>query len=107
MTHESAILTVNRDKKREIYLAVSIKDRKYIADRMAAQIVADTLAKEKTTKQVSFANERVDTMKDVRLPRTFLSKNRHSSTTAEDLSKRWGLSISQDALTFKKKTEAD
>ena len=40
-------------------------------------------------------------MKDVSMPQTFLSKNRHSSTTAEDLSKRWGLSISQAALTLK------
>ena len=33
-THASAILTVNRDKKHEISLAVSSKDRKYRADRM-------------------------------------------------------------------------
>ena len=41
----SAILTVNRDKKREISLVVSSKDRKYRADRMAAQIVADIISK--------------------------------------------------------------
>ena len=35
------------------------------------------------------------------MPRTFLSKNRNYITTAEDLSERWGLSISQDALTLK------
>ena len=39
------------------------------------------------------------------MPKTFLSKNRHSSTTAEDLSERWGLSISQDALTLKATTQ--
>ena len=44
-THVSAILTVNRDKKREILLAVSSKDRKYRADRMAAQIEADIISK--------------------------------------------------------------
>ena len=44
-THASAILAVNRDKKREISLAVSIKDRKYRADRMAALIVADRISK--------------------------------------------------------------
>ena len=42
-THASAILTVNRDKKREISLAVSSKYRKYRADRMAALIVADII----------------------------------------------------------------
>ena len=68
---------------------------------MAARIVADIISKEKKTQQVSFTYEQVDTMKDVSMPRTFLSNNRHSSTTAEDLSKRWGLSISQAALTLK------
>ena len=35
-THASAILTVNRDKRCEILLAVSSKDRKYRAYRMEA-----------------------------------------------------------------------
>ena len=56
-THASDILTVNRDKKREISLAVSSKYRIYISDRMAARIVADIISKEKITQQVSFANE--------------------------------------------------
>ena len=42
-TQASAILTVNKDKKREILLAVSSKDRKYRADIMAALIVADII----------------------------------------------------------------
>ena len=73
-THASAIFTVNIDKKREISLSVSSKDRKYRDDRMAAQIVADIFSKEKTTKQVSFADEQVHTMKDVSMPQKFLSK---------------------------------
>ena len=68
---------------------------------MAARIVADIITKEKTTQQVSFANEQVDTMKNVSIPRTFLSNNRHYSTTPEDLSERGGLSISQAELTLK------
>ena len=44
-TRVSDILTVNRDKKREILLAVSSKDSKYRSDRMAAQIVADIISK--------------------------------------------------------------
>ena len=41
----SAILTVNRDHKREISLAVSSEDRKYRADRISAQIVEDIISK--------------------------------------------------------------
>ena len=130
-THASDILTVERDKKREILLAVSSKDkkreillavsskdrkreillavsskyRKHRADRMAARIVADIISKEKTTQQVYFADEQVDTMKDVSMPRTFLSENRHSSKAEEDLSERWVLSISQAALTLKSTTQ--
>ena len=44
-THVSAILTINRDKKREILLAVISKDRKYRSDRMEARIVADIISK--------------------------------------------------------------
>ena len=93
-THVSAILNVNRykkreillaviskDKKREISLAVSSKDRKYRSDITTERIVADIISKEKTTEQVSFSNEQVDTMKDVSIPQTFLSENRHYSTT--------------------------
>ena len=44
-TQASAILTVNKDKKCEILLAVISKDRKYRANRMAARIVADIISK--------------------------------------------------------------
>ena len=44
-TRASDILTVNRDNKIEILLAISIKDRKYRTDRMAALIVADIIPK--------------------------------------------------------------
>ena len=41
----SARLTINRDKKREMLLLVINKDRKYRADGMSAQIVADIISK--------------------------------------------------------------
>ena len=41
---------------------------------MEAQILAEIISKEKTTKKVYFANEQVDTMKDVSMP--FLSENK-------------------------------
>ena len=44
-TQASDILTVNRDNKREILLAVIRKYRKYRADIMAARIVADIISK--------------------------------------------------------------
>jgi hypothetical protein len=37
-------------------------------------------------------------------PHTFLSKDRHSDTTPEDLSEGWGLSVAQAALTLKATT---
>ena len=68
---------------------------------MAGRILSDIISNEKTTKQESFPNEQVDTMQDVSMPRTFLSKNIHSSTTSEDLSERWVLTISQTELIIK------
>ena len=44
-TSVSAILTVNRDRKREISLEVRSKYSKYRADRMEARIVADIISK--------------------------------------------------------------
>ena len=99
-TRASVILNVNRDKKREVSLSVSSKHSIYRPDRMAAQIVADIISKENTKKQVSFADEQVDTMKDVSMPQTFLSKNRHFRTTAVDLIKIWGIIIFQAALSL-------
>ena len=100
----SAILTVNRVKKREMLLVVINKDRKYISDRMSSQIVAYIISKEKK-KPVYFADEQVDTMKDFSMSRKKLSKSRHSSTAAKELSEIWGLSISQAALILKTTTK--
>ena len=58
---------------------------KYKADRMAARIVPDIISKENTTEQVSFADEQVNIMKDISMPRTSLSENRNCSKAAEDL----------------------
>jgi hypothetical protein len=41
---------------------------------------------------------------EIRPPHTFLSSERHSGTTPEDLSERWGLSIAQAILTLKATT---
>ena len=67
-THASAILTINRDKKRKISLAVSSKDSEYRADRMAERIVAVIISKEKTIQQVSFTDEQAYTTKTVSMP---------------------------------------
>ena len=42
---------------------------------------------------------------DIRQPRYFLSVERHSNTTLEDLSKRWRISVAQAALTLKATTQ--
>ena len=96
----SGILTINRDKKCEISPAVRSKDRSDRDYRMTAQIVSDIISKENRKKQVSFADEKVDTIQDVSMPHMFLCKNRHYITREEDLSESWGLSISQAALTI-------
>ena len=67
--------------------------------------MSDIISKENTTQKVSFVNEQLNTMKDVSMPQTFLSENRHYITTAEDLSEIWGLSISQPVLTLKATTQ--
>ena len=100
-----AILTVNRYKKCEILLALSSKYRSDRSDIMEARIVSDIITKEKATKQVSFVDEQVDTVQDVSMPWTFLSNHRNFSTTEEDLRERWGISISQDALTLESITQ--
>ena len=48
--------------------------------------------------------KQADTLKDIGIPRTFLSSKWHSSTTPEYLSKRWRLSLAQATLTLKATT---
>ena len=55
--------------------------------------------------QEDVALEQEDVVPYIGLPRTFLSSKRHSRTTPEDLSKRWGLSLAQVALTVKATTQ--
>ena len=45
------------------------------------------------------------TLKDIGLPKPLLLSRRHSSTTPEDLSKRWGLSLAQATLNLKATTQ--
>ena len=49
--------------------------------------------------------EQADTLKEIGLPRTFLLYNQHSSTTPEDPSEIWGLSLAQATLTLKATTQ--
>ena len=46
-----------------------------------------------------------DDRQDVKLPRVFQTKGRHSDVTPEDLSERWSISIAQAALTLKATTQ--
>ena len=41
----------------------------------------------------------------IKFQNTFLSSERHTNTTAEDLSKRWTISVAQAALTLKATTQ--
>ena len=80
---EILLAVSSKDRKREISLAASSKDRKYRADRMAAQKVEYIITEEKTTQQLYFENEQIDTMKDVSMPQMSLFENKNSSTTSE------------------------
>ena len=55
--------------------------------------------------QEDVAIEQENVVPDIGFPRTFLSSKRKSITTPEDLSKRWGLSLAQAALTLKATTQ--
>ena len=41
----------------------------------------------------------------IKFQNTFLPSERHTNTTAEDLSKRWSISVAQEALTLKATTQ--
>ena len=41
----------------------------------------------------------------IKVQNTFLSSERHTNTTAEDLNKRWSISVAQAALTLKATTQ--
>ena len=49
--------------------------------------------------------EQADILTNIGLPRTFLSPKQHSSTTPEDLSKRWRLKLAQATLALKATTQ--
>ena len=42
---------------------------------------------------------------NIKVQNTFLSSERHTNTTAEDLSERWSISVEQVALTLKLTTQ--
>ena len=76
------------------------KESEEEATRIVAAIIATGQAPPNKESQHASA-----TPQDIGLPRTFLSANRHSSTTPEDLSETWGLSLAQATLTLKATTQ--
>ena len=107
VTGESALRDNLLEKKRKREVAATVRGIDMIdhkrAATMAARIVADIMSE----KPKSLGNEgaQEETVQDIELPKTFLSTNRHSSTTAEDLSERWSLSLAQAAMTLKATTQ--
>ena len=102
-------------RKREVAAASQVIDKVDWAHKQAKNIVASIVGDTNPTAErmsVRFAQdqedvalEQGDVLPDIGLPRTFLSSKRHSITTPEDLSKRWGLSLAQAALTLKATTQ--
>jgi hypothetical protein len=118
VTEEGALRghILKRKRKQEIASAATAVDK---VDRIriqsaldssekeAARIVSSIVSPGSDTDRVVDPNlsEQVDVLQDVRLPRMFLLLERHSSTTPEDLSERWGLSLAQATLTLKATTQ--
>ena len=106
VTKQSALKMKIQPKKQKCEIAASVRslnDRcgKYIAIRKSS---AATTSQDKVQMHKSYerGEYQVDVIPNIGLPRTFLSSNKHSSTTPEDLSERWSLRFSQAALTLKK-----
>ena len=68
---------------------------------MATRIVADLIANDQGGYEKVNKEQTEEGIQDIQLSETFISANRHSITTAEDLSERWSLSVDQRALTLK------
>ena len=88
--------------------ADQVIDKVDLAHKQAKNIVASIVGDTNPTAErmsVRFALDQEDVVPDIGLPRTFISSKRHSSTTPEDLSERWGLSLAQAALTLKASTQ--
>ena len=110
VTEESAlrINILEKKRKRKVADAAQVIDKVDWAHKQAKNIVASIVGDTNPTAErmsVRFAIEQEDVVPDIGLPRTFLSSKRHSSTTPEDLSERWGLSLAQAALTLKATTQ--
>ena len=109
VTGESALKSNILENERKLEAAASISEVKIIdyekAKTMAARIVSDIMSDDKEEKSGPRIEIEEEPIQDIELPKTFLSANRHSSTTTEDLSERWGLSLAQAALTLKATTQ--
>ena len=81
--------------------AISIESATREKQRQVSKLVTKTLVK---YIHIDTVPEQPNNLTDIRQPRGFLSAERHSKTTPEDLSKRWGISVAQEALTMKSTT---
>ena len=83
-------------KQAKNIVASIIRDTNPTAERKSVRFAQD---------QEDVSLEQEDVVPDIGLPRPFLSSKRHSSTTPEDLSEQWDLSLVQAALTLKATTQ--
>ena len=97
VTEESALKSNILEKKRKREVAASISEVKRIdyekAKTMAARIVSDIMSDDKEENNGPCIEIEEEPIQDIEQPKTFLSANRNSSTTTEDLSERWGLCL--------------
>ena len=105
VTEVSAIRSTILNKKRKREVAATVQEINKVdhekIQAKAARIVSE-IARGEFKPEDKYKDEVIE---DSEPPRTFLSSDRHSSMTPEDLSERWGLSLKQAELTLKASTQ--
>ena len=81
--------------------AIAIESATREQQRQVAKLVTEKLAKDI---HIDIVPEPPNNSTDTIQPQAFLSAERHLNRTSEELSKRWGISVAQEALTLKATT---
>ena len=81
----------------------TIDDQRRVAELVTNKRISETINNKKQGKNVTegVVQDPPDQPEKLKQPRTFISSERHSNTTSEDLSERWSISVAQTKLTLK------
>ena len=81
----------------------TIGEYRRVAELVTNKLISEMIHNEKQWKNVTegvfpYPSEQPE---EFNQPHTFISSERHSNTTSEDLSERWSISVAQTKLTLK------